>query len=118
MKRPVLVLTAVAVLLAVLSLAACSAPKNMDGVYQLISMESNGEDISEALSDHEVTLTVEGDRAVVAMGDRVVNWKIDFENRQVVNDAGVQESFRVAGDRLIIEGNDVIDGKMVFEKQE
>ena len=84
---------------------------------KLISIESNGEDISGALSDYEVTLTVEGDQAVVAMSDQVVNWTIDFENQQVINEAGVKESFRVAGDRLIIEGNDVIDGKMIFEKQ-
>ena len=117
MKKPILVLTAVAVLMAVLSLAACGAPKNIDGVYQLISIESNGEDISEALSDYEVTLTAEGDQAVVAMSDQDVNWKIDIENQQLVNDAGVKESFRVEDDRLIIEGNDVIDGKMVFKKQ-
>ena len=120
MKRTVSVFLLVSLLLAALCLTACGGgEENLDGSYKLVSVEANGEDITDALNDVEVTMTLEGATATISMDDRTIIWQVDSENKVMINEEGQKESYRVEGNKLIVEGDGSASdsGKMVFEKQ-
>lgn len=120
MKRIISVLMALCVLLSVMSLAACgkAASESIDGTYQLVQMESGGSDITGLLENVDVVLTVEGNKATVVMNDETVNWQVDLQGKQMINDDGQKVPYRAEGNQLIVEDAENTQGKMVFEKQE
>ena len=117
MKKTVSVLLLICMLAAALCLVACGKAENIDGSYKLVEMEAGGEDISDALDDVEVTMTVEGTTATVVMDERTIIWQVDYDNKVMINEEGQKEAYRVEDNKLIVEGDSVDAGKMIFEKQ-
>ena len=116
MKRTVSILLLIC-MLAALCLTACGKAENIDGSYKLVEMEAGGEDISDALNDVEVTMTIEGTTATVVMDDQTIIWQVDYDNKVMINEEGQKEAYRVEDNKLIVEGNSADAGKMIFEKQ-
>lgn len=116
MKRIISVICAVLIL--ALCLTACGEPK-LDGTYQLITMESGGEDLTALLGAVDVYMTVKDGQATVDFAGQTMSWEIDEENGVMRNEDGAESPYRVEENQIILENeeNGTIS-KMVFEKVE
>ena len=124
MKKTISILCVAVLLMMMVGLAACSSGnagggQDISGTYKLVEMNSGGEDMTSMLTLINVTMTIEGDTAVVGMMDDTLEWKVDTGRQTFTNADGASVPYRIEEDRLIVEGGeDSSYGKMVFEKQE
>lgn len=121
MKKAISIICVAVLLVMTVSLAACSPGGGQDisGTYKLVEMNSGGQDMTSMLTLVNVTLTVEGDSAVLEMMGDTVNWKVNTANQMFTNPDGNSVPYKIEDDKLIVEGGESSSyGKMVFEKQE
>ena len=115
MKRSVSVLCALLLLLSVACLTACGG-KDISGTYKLVEMTSGGEDMTKYIGMiDEVTLTVDGSKAKLEMGEDVSELIVDTKTQTVKTD-GSSSPYTVEGNKLTLE-DESSKTKMVFEKQ-
>ena len=120
MKKAISIICVAVMLVMMVSLAACSTPgPDVTGTYKLVEMSSGGEDMTSMLTLITVTMTVEGDTALLELYGESLEWKVNTNNGTFSNADGATIPYRVEGDQLILEGGeDSTYGKMVFEKQD
>lgn len=124
MKKTFSVICVVLVLALTLSLAACggsgsggSGGKDYSGTYKLIEITAGGKDMSSYLDlVGDVTLTIEGDKATMKMGEDTSEMTVDSKAMTISSD-GSASPFTVEDNKLTLAENNS-DTKMVFEKQQ
>lgn len=122
MKKTFSVICVVLVLALTLSLAACGGSgsgggKDYSGTYKLIEITAGGKDMSSYLDlVGDVTLTIEGDKATMKMGEDTSEMTVDSKAMTISSD-GSASPFTVEDNKLTLAENNS-DTKMVFEKQQ
>lgn len=126
MKKTVSVICVVLVLALALSLAACGSSgsgssggggKDYSGTYKLVEITAGGQDMSSYLGlVGSVTLTIEGDKATLKMGEDTTQMTVDSKAMTISSD-GSASPFTFEDNKLTMQEKDS-DTKMVFEKQQ
>ena len=119
MKKTVSLICVVLVLALALSLAACggsSGGKDYSGTYKLVKITAAGKDMTSYLNlVGDVTLTIEGDKATMKMGEDITEMTVDSKAMTISSD-GAASPFTFEDNTLTLEEKGS-DTKMVFEKQ-